>query len=139
MPKRAAVYPAYANRQSQSELIKRFFGAGSADSRREVEDRLTDALEKRTGTRSQVLVYCPSGSMQLKSARMLVHWPGQDGLSPLNDFRDQVSRIGDLEQAYHRMWKFYVMVMSDDSQQIKVLSELCAEEFSDSTNLLAAK
>jgi len=29
--------------------------------------------------------------------------------------------------------------MSDDSQQIKVLSELCAEEFSDSTNLLAAK
>jgi len=138
LPKRAAVYPAYANRQSQADLIARFFGAGSSQARREVEDRLTNSLEAQTGIRSQVLLYCPAGNMQLKSARMLVHWPGQDELSPLNDFRDQVPRLSDLEQAYQRMWKFYVLVMSDDVQQINALSGLCAQEFSNSVNLLRA-
>lgn len=136
LPKRAAVYPVYANEEVQKELLDRFFGVGSADSRRDTERQLTDRLEVETGQRVPVLLYCPGGHMQLKSARLLVHWPGRDGLAPLNDFRQEVPRLGDLEQAYQRMWKFYVLALTDDPSVLRVLGGLCQDQFPGATNLL---
>ncbi|MCH2112715.1 MAG: hypothetical protein MK213_07635, partial [Planctomycetes bacterium] len=136
LPKRAAVYPVYANREIQKSLIERFFGAGSAAYRREVETRLSQRVFESVGQSVEVLVYCPAGHMQLKSARMLVHWPGTEGLAPLNDHRDEVPRLADLESAYQRMWKFYVLVTSEDPRVLSAVREACEDEFPEAVNVL---
>jgi len=137
LPKRAAVYPVYANADIQQELIDQFFGAGSAERRRQVEHDMGDQLEQRCGRRIPVMLYCPAGHMQLKQAKMLVHWPGTEGLSSLSDYAEQAPRLKDLEQAYPRMWKFYVHVLSDDPKELAAAGQLCAEVFPAAQNVLA--
>ncbi|MDP6849733.1 MAG: HD domain-containing protein [Planctomycetota bacterium] len=136
LPKRAAVYPVYANRNAQEGLIQRFFGAGSSQERRRVEEHLSDLLEEQTGERVPVLLYCPAGHMQLKSARLLVHWPGESDLRPLNDFRDHVPRLLDLENAYQGMWKFYVLALTKNPEILQTLNQICDNEFPEGKNLL---
>lgn len=137
LPKRAAVYPVYANREVQQSLIDRFFGAGSADQRRSTERAMSDALEKRTGRRIPVMLYCPAGHMQLKQAKMLVYWPGSSQLAPLADYADDVPRLRDLEQSYTRGWKFYVHALTSDAGELAAAQEICAEFFPEATNVLA--
>ena len=139
IPKRAAVYPVYANGDIQQELIDRFFGAGSADHRREVENRLASELERRTGQKVPVLLYCPAGHMQLKQAKMLVRWPGMDDLAPLSDFKEYAPRLGDLESSYQRMWKFYVLALSSDANVLAELAEICQNEFPGAVNVLRSR
>lgn len=136
LPKRAAVYPVYANREIQAELVARFFGAGSANERRQVEAELGEELQRRVGREIPVMLYCPSGDMQLKQAKMLVRWPGEDMLRPLRDFASEVPRLADLEQSYQRMWKFYVHALTQDPRELAVLAELCAERFPKAVNVL---
>ena len=136
IPKRAAVYPVYANREAQEDLITRFFGAGTAETRREVEQQLGEELKRATGREVPVLLYCPAAKMQLKQARMLVRWPGESSLAPLNDFAEQVPRLADLEQSYQRMWKFYVLALTKDEQVLAKLGEIAAEFFPGTTNVL---
>ncbi len=136
IPKRAAVYPVYANGDIQQELIDRFFGAGTAEHRREVEQRLTFELETRTGQKIPVLLYCPAGHMQLKQAKMLVRWPGYDELAPLSHFKEYAPRLGDLENSYQRMWKFYVLALTNDANALAQLGEICQNEFPGATNVL---
>ncbi|TAH36979.1 MAG: HD domain-containing protein [Planctomycetota bacterium] len=138
LPKRVAVYPQYANAALQPELIRRFFGAGSAQERRKVEERLGEAVRFAAGQDVPVLVYCPAGHMQLKQASLLVRWPGAADLAPLSCFRDAVPRLGDLEQAYQRLWKFYVFALSEDPRALAALRRLCLEEFPGAENVLAA-
>ena len=136
LPKRVAVYPAYANAEIQDELVRRFFGAGSADERRAVEERLEQGLQRMTGSQTAVLLYCPAGNMQLKSARLPVRWPGVEELRPLREFVDQVPRLADLEAAYQRMWKFYVLACSEDPRVLSALRGLCEEHFPGAVNVL---
>ncbi|RMH00844.1 MAG: HD domain-containing protein [Planctomycetota bacterium] len=138
LPKRAAVYPVYANREVQQDLIERFFGAGSAEERRRVELRMGEAARFAVGREVPVLLYCPAGHMQLKSARLLVRWPGADDLAPLSDHADEVPRLGDLERSYQRLWKFYVLALTDDPRALAAVRELCLEEFPGAVNLLEA-
>jgi len=136
LPKRAAVYPAYANPHAQQELIDRFFGSGSADERRRVEREMADELERRTGREIPVMLYCPAGHMQLKQAKMLVRWPGETGLKPLREYASEVPRLGDLEHAYQRMWKFYVHALTGDPGELAALSDICSTAFPQAVNVL---
>ncbi len=136
LPRRAAVYPVYANAALQPELIRRFFGAGSAEERRRVEREMSEELQRRTGRDIPVMLYCPAGHMQLKQAKILVQWPGREGLAPLNDYRDEIPRVTDLERSYARMWKFYVHALTDETADLGAVRRLCAERFPDAVNVL---
>ncbi|MDP7061626.1 MAG: HD domain-containing protein [Planctomycetota bacterium] len=136
LPKRAAVYPVYANASFQQDLINRFFGAGSAEERRATERRMTESLAKRVGREIPIMLYCPSGQMQLKQAKMLVRWPGDSHLTRLSDHSSEIPRLADLENSYTRMWKFYVHALTNDSSELAAAGEVCAEYFPQATNVL---
>jgi uncharacterized protein len=139
IPKRAAVYPVYANPDLQEPMIERFFGAGSAGERRRVEQELTAALAKQIGEEVPVLLYCPAAKMQLKQARMLVRWPGEAELEPLSKYAEHVPRLADLEQSYQRMWKFYVLALTSNKEHLRKLGEVAAEFFPGTTNVLVPR
>jgi uncharacterized protein len=139
IPKRAAVYPVYANQEAQEGLINRFFGAGTAEARREVEEQLGAELKAATGQDVPVLLYCPAAKMQLKQARMLVRWPGEAALAPLSEFAQHVPRLADLEQSYQRMWKFYVLALTRDEDVLSKLGEIAAAHFPETTNVLTPR
>jgi len=139
IPKRAAVYPVYANPEMQEPLIQRFFGAGTAEERRRVEDQLTAALAEVIGEEVPVLLYCPAAKMQLKQARMLVRWPGESELAPLSQYSQHVPRLADLENSYQRMWKFYVLALTSNKDHLSKLGELAAEFFPGTTNVLVPR
>jgi hypothetical protein len=136
LPRRVAVYPAYANAGVQDQLIRDFFGAGSAAKRRQVEWEMSEELRRRTGQDVPIMLYCPSGNMQLKQAKILVQWPGHEGLAPLSHFQDQVPRVTDLERSYSRMWKFYVHALTNESRLLNAAMQLCAERFPAAVNVL---
>ncbi len=136
LPKRVAVYPVYANPLVQQDLIQRFFGAGSAEERRATERRMTERLAQRVGREIPIMLYCPSGQMQLKQAKMLVRWPGDTHLSRLSDHSEEIPRLQDLENSYTRMWKFYVHALSADPAELEAASEICAEFFPAAKNVL---
>ncbi|MCP4092051.1 MAG: HD domain-containing protein [Planctomycetes bacterium] len=136
LPKRAAVYPVYANPTVQQNLIDRFFGAGSAEERRATERRMTESLAKRVGREIPIMLYCPSGQMQLKQAKMLVRWPGDSHLTRLSDHSAEIPRLADLENSYTRMWKFYVHALTNDPQELAAAGEVCAEFFPEAENVL---
>ena len=136
LPKRAAVYPVYANAQAQAGLVDKYFGAGSANHRRQVEAEMSAELQKLTGKLIPFMLYCPSSKMQLKQAKLLVHWPGDEQLSPLSEHSNKVPRLLDLEQSYGRMWKFYVHVLGADEREIELAQQVCAEFFPDVNNVL---
>lgn len=139
IPKRAAVYPVYANPDLQEPMIERFFGAGSAGERRQVEQELTAALAKEVGEEVPVLLYCPAAKMQLKQARMLVKWPGEPELAPLSKFAEHVPRLADLEQSYQRMWKFYVLALTSNKEHLAKLGKVAEEFFPGTTNVLVPR
>jgi len=136
VPKRVAVYPAYANEALEEELIGRFYGAGSAEERQRVEARLGEGIRFAAGREVPVLLYCPAGRMQLKSARLLVRWPGREGLVPLGEMAAEIPRLADLERSYRRMWKFYVLALTEDRSALGALQRLCAREFPGAVNVL---
>lgn len=137
LPRRVAVYPAYANATIQADLIQHYFGAGSAEERRRVEREMSQELRRRTGQDIPIMLYCPAGNMQLKQAKILVQWPGHAALAPLTDFCEQVPRVLDLERSYSRMWKFYVHALTDESRHLEAAMKLCAERFPTAVNVLA--
>ncbi|MBC8369854.1 MAG: HD domain-containing protein [Planctomycetes bacterium] len=136
LPKRAAVYPVYANAEMQQQLVDQYFGAGSSDRRLKIESEMTAELQKLTGKMLPFMLYCPSSKMQLKQAKIMVHWPGDEGLSQLSDHSDKVPRLLDLEQSYGRMWKFYVHVLGADPREIKLAQQVCAQFFPEVNNVL---
>ena len=76
-----------------------------------------------------VLLYCPKRSMQLKEARTLVRFPGQgDRTLPLDAFAADIPRLGDLRDAYPRMWKLYVFTSESDKDVRRELQQMCLAE-----------
>ncbi len=118
LPKRAAVYPRYANRDLQEELLERFFKPGGRSERRAFEREVEKALEKETGTRTDVILYCPRREMQLKESSIHVRVPGAGVPAPLSTFWERIPRIRDLEDSYRNLWKLYLLCSSPD---VKIL------------------
>ncbi len=112
--KRACVYPRYANREVQGQLVDRFFAPGRQAERAEVESELQARLEAEGYEPPILMLYCPARKMQLKEAQTHVRFPGQDRARPLSDFADSVPRLADLERSYRDLWKLYVLAGTDD-------------------------
>ncbi len=136
LPKRVGVYPAYANGEHQPALLARFFGPGSAAERRRTEAAMSAALSQRCGRAIPMLLYCPAGPMQLKQAKMLVHWPGEVGFSLLSHYSDRVPRLLDLERCYVQSWKFYIHALTREPAELAQAQAVCAEFFPELENVL---
>ncbi len=129
LPKRVVVLPFYLNEGVQQELIARWFLDGRHEARREWERGMEDAARRRFGRDMDVLLYCPKRSMQLKEARTLVRFPGQgDRTLPLDAFAADIPRLGDLRDAYPRMWKLYVFTSESDKDVRRELQQMCLAE-----------
>ena len=132
--KRACVFPAYENADVQESLVERYFsGCGRAE-REAAEERIADLLRFATGRELEVIVYCPAAHMQLKEVATHVRWPGVESPAPLGRFADRVPRLADLERAYRNLWKFYVLVDSDDPKILAKVQEIASEEFAGAHN-----
>lgn len=132
--KRACVFPRYENEAAQEGLVNRFFAAGGAAARTDVEERIADLVRFATGKETKVIVYCPAKAMQLKEARIHVRWPGEEGIRPLSTYSPRVPRLGDLEQSYRNLWKFYVFADTHDPARLAKIAQIAQDEFAEATN-----
>ncbi len=129
LPKRACVFPRYANRDVQDELVTRYFSPGKHRERNAVEERIADLVRFATGQPVEVILHCPAARMQLKEARTHVRWPGEREVRPLSDLADHVPRLADLERSYRDLWKFYVFADTADPVLLRKVQEVAMGEF----------
>lgn len=135
LPKRACVFPRYANEAVQEALVARYFAPGGAKARLEVETRISDLVRFATGRAVDVIVYCPAKAMQLKEARTHVRWPGTPEVRPLATFADRIPRLADLERSYRDLWKFYVLADTSDPAVLAKVGEIAQAEFPGARNV----
>jgi len=136
LPKRAAVFPVYANEDIQHQLIEKYYGGNRSSERSEAESKLSEAASRAIGRPVPVFVYCPAPTMQVKQAKMLVQWPGETDLYPLSHFSERTPRLADLEESYMRMWKFFVFALTDSEEALEAVREACLDVFPGAVNLL---
>lgn len=132
--KRACVFPRYENEAVQEGLVGRFFATGGAAARTEVEEKISDLVRFATGKETQIVIYCPAKAMQLKEARIHVRWPGEAEIRPLSEYSARIPRLGDLEESYRNLWKFYVFADTDDPSRLAKIAEVAQAEFAEATN-----
>ncbi len=135
LPKRAAVFPRYANEKAQEDLVERFFSPGRQRERADVEARIADLVRFATGKDVEIIVYCPAAHMQLKEAQTHVRWPGHGSVRPLSEHADGVPRLADLERSYRDLWKFYVFADASEPDLLRRVQEIACEEFKGATNV----
>jgi HD superfamily phosphohydrolase len=136
LPKRACVFPRYANDEAQEALVARFFARDRAEERANVEARIADVVRFATGKRVEIIVYCPAARMQLKEVQTHVRWPGEGGgLEPLSVFADRVPRLADLERGYRDLWKFYVFADTSDTAVLRKVQEAALAELEGASNV----
>jgi HD superfamily phosphohydrolase len=135
LPKRVCVFPAYANREAQRELVARFYKGGAGSERSAVEERISDLVRFATGRSVEIALCCPSARMQLKEAATHVRWPGLEGVRPLTELRERVPRLSDLERSYSDLWKFYVFADSRDKELLTRIQAIALGEFTDASNV----
>lgn len=135
LPKRAAVFPRYANEAVQERLVKNFFSVEASRNRAAAEERVMDVVRFATGQRVEVMFYCPAAKMQLKEAQTHVRWPGENGVRPLSDFAERVPRLADLERAYRDLWKFYVFADTTDTAILEKVQAASLAEFEGAQNV----
>jgi HD superfamily phosphohydrolase len=139
--KRVCVFPRYGNEAMQAALVERYFaqqtpgGGGGGEARAAVEGRIEHLAHFATGRDVRVIVYCPAHTMQLKEARIHVRWPGEPTVKPLSTFADRVHRLGDLEDSYRNLWKFYVLADSRDRDVLRKVQEIALAEFPGAHNV----
>ena len=115
-------------------LVGRFFATGGAAARTEVEEKISDLVRFATGKETQIVIYCPAKAMQLKEARIHVRWPGEAEIRPLSEYSARIPRLGDLEESYRNLWKFYVFADTDDPSRLAKIAEVAQAEFAEATN-----
>jgi HD superfamily phosphohydrolase len=125
--KRACVFPLYANRDVQAELLDRFFAPGKHVDRRAFEQEIADGLRRAGLEPPPIQLYCPARRMQLKEAATHVRFPGADSVAPLAKFADRVPRLADLEKSYRDLWKLYVFAGSDEPALLAKIAEIVAK------------
>ncbi|MEZ6015767.1 MAG: HD domain-containing protein [Planctomycetota bacterium] len=133
--KRVCVFPRYGNEGMQAELVERYFAADGGAARADVESRIEDLVRFATGREVRVIVYCPAHTMQLKEARIHVRWPGEPTVRPLATFADRVPRLGDLEDSYRNLWKFYVLADTRERDVLRKVQEIALREFEGAHNV----
>jgi HD superfamily phosphohydrolase len=137
--KRACVYPLYANREVQEELLERFFAPGRHGERKAFERELREELRRAGFSPPLIQLYCPARRMQLKEAATHVRFPGADGIAPLAKFADRVPRLADLEKSYRDLWKLYLFAGSDDPALLSKIAEIAAKLLPKATNVYRLK
>jgi len=135
LPKRACVFPVYANRSLQDELVARTFAPEAQERRAAIEERIADVVRFASGTRVEVILHCPAARMQLKEAATHVRWPGEGAIRPLSEYADRVPRLADLERAYRNLWKFYVLADTSDPALLRKVQEVAMGEFPGANNV----
>jgi len=133
--KRACVFPLYANRDVQDELLLRFFAPGRHVERRAFEQQVADGLRRAGLEPPPIQLYCPARRMQLKEAATHVRFPGADAVAPLAKFADRVPRLGDLEKSYRDLWKLYVFAGSEEPAVLAKIAEIVAALLPKATNV----
>ena len=133
--KRACVFPLYANREVQPDLLQRFFQPGQPAERARFETELRQRLATGSDPAPLVVLYCPARKMQLKEAATHVRFPGEDGVRPLARFADRVPRLSELEQSYRDLWKLYVLVGSSDPGVLTRVAARVTEMLPEATNV----
>ncbi len=135
--KRVCVFPRYGNETQQAQLVERYFAQGGGEARASVEGRIEDLVRFATGKEVRVIVYCPAHTMQLKEARIHVRWPGEPTVKPLATFADRIPRLGDLEESYRNLWKFYVLADTRERDVLRKVQEIARAEFPGAVDVYA--
>ncbi|MSR46744.1 MAG: HD domain-containing protein [Planctomycetes bacterium] len=133
--KRACVWPLYANRAVQQELLDRFFAPGKAADRQAFEREVRLRLRRAGHDAVLVQLYCPSRKMQLKEAQTHVRFPGAAGIQPLASFADRLPRLADLERSYRDLWKLYLFAASEDPAVLAAIANIAAELLPNAVNV----
>jgi HD superfamily phosphohydrolase len=123
--KRVAVFPYSMNREMQGDFVINFFAPSNQETRRNWEREREAEFEKKFGRKEQVLLYCPNRKMQLKEIDTFVRHPSAEGLQPLSSFKEEHPGLQELEDAYLRLWKVYVLTTATDREERQYLQE-CA-------------
>jgi HD superfamily phosphohydrolase len=137
--KRACVFPLYANRAVQHELLDHFFAPGKHAERKKFENTVRDELRRAGSDETLIQLYCPARKMQLKEAATHVRFPGVDGVHPLSSFADRVPRLAQLEQSYRDLWKLYVFAATDDPRVLAKIAEIVATLLPKAVNVYRPK
>lgn len=133
--KRACVYPLYANRDVQDDLLERFFAPGRHVARAALEAEIRGRLAAAGHAAPIVVLYCPARHMQLKEAATHVRFPEPEAIRPLSSFAHDVGHLGELERAYRDLWKLYVLAGTDDVAVLSAIAAVAAELLPAATNV----
>jgi HD superfamily phosphohydrolase len=133
--KRACVFPLYANRAVQDDLLARFFAPGRAAERAAFEAAVRGRLADRGLVPPIVQLYCPARRMQLKEAATHVRFPGTDEIRPLATFAERLPHLAELERAYRDLWKLYVLAGTEDSATLAAVAGAVAGLLPEATNV----
>ncbi len=133
--KRACVFPLYANRDVQADLLARFFAPGRLADRTAFEAEVGTRLARRGIEPPIVLLYCPARHMQLKEAATHVRFPAvgpgpgrrRESILPLSAQAEHVPHLAELERAYRDLWKLYVLAGTEDRTVLAAVADAVAE------------
>jgi len=133
--KRACVFPLYANRDVQQELLDRFFAPGKHEERKAFEREVRDGLRRAGLEPVLIQLYCPARRMQLKEAATHVRLPGVGAVKSLQQLADRVPRLAELERSYRDLWKLYVFASSDEPRVLAAIAEIVGRLLPRATNV----
>lgn len=133
--KRACVFPLYANRAVQDDLVARFFTPGRLADRTAFEAAVRQALRDDGHDPPLVILYCPARKMQLKEAATHIRFPGDDAIRPMSDHGERIPRLADLERAYRDLWKLYVLAGTDEPALLTRIAAIVARLLPEATNV----
>lgn len=138
--KRACVFPRYANREVQDELVSRFFAPGRHAERTALEAEIRDRLRAEgVAEPPLVVLYCPARKMQLKEAHTHVRFPGEGGVRPLSSAERPIGRLEDLERSYRDLWKLYILAGTDDPALLTRIGEHASALLPEARNVYRPK
>jgi HD superfamily phosphohydrolase len=133
--KRACVYPLYANRGAQGELVSRFFAPGRLPERTAFEEEVRARVAAAGHPPPIVLLYCPARDMQLKEAATHTRFPGTEEIRPLASFAERVPHLAELERSYRDLWKMYVLAGTEDPRVLAAVAAAAAELLPEAVNV----
>jgi uncharacterized protein len=133
--KRACVFPLYANRDVQENLVARFFAPGRHHARAELEAEVRVRLSAAGIEPPLVVLYCPARRMQLKEALTHVRFPDPAAIRPLATFADRIPHLAELERAYRDLWKLYVLAGTEDPAVLATIARIVGDLLPEATNV----
>jgi hypothetical protein len=133
--KRACVFPRYANREVQADLVQRFFAPGQHQERTQFEAAVEAEIAGSGNPGPLVVLYCPARHMQLKEAATHVRFPDRPGVHPLSERADDHGRLDDLASSYQDLWKLYVLAATDQPEELRKVAGAVQKLLPEATNV----